>query len=128
MRRDAAATAPCWTVVGVVFGQFLVSFSWRTTVENDLICDRLMIEFNVGPVLLPCPENVLQAWGEAGGGDCCETTFIEGFIPDAAKKEALLFTEGRFPDDAKIHTLSYDIDDDDDDDEFQELEVKTVTK
>ncbi|AWP14725.1 putative synapse differentiation-inducing protein 1 [Scophthalmus maximus] len=88
----------------------------------QLLDPSALLPHQVGPVLLPCPENVLQAWGEAGGGDCCETTFIEGFIPDAAKKEALLFTEGRFPDDAKIHTLSYDIDDDDDDEEFQELE------
>ncbi|GAA6231357.1 synapse differentiation-inducing gene protein 1-like, partial [Lates japonicus] len=79
------------------------------------------------PGLLLCPENVLRAWGEAGGGDCCETTFIEGLGPDtspsASTKEALLFADGKFLDfsgeDAKIHTLSYDIDDDD---EFQELE------
>ncbi|XP_018544618.1 synapse differentiation-inducing gene protein 1-like [Lates calcarifer] len=79
------------------------------------------------PGLLLCPESVLRAWGEAGGGDCCETTFIEGLGPDASPststKEALLFTDGKFLDfsgeDAKIHTLSYDIDDDD---EFQELE------
>ncbi|XP_044069448.1 synapse differentiation-inducing gene protein 1 [Siniperca chuatsi] len=85
------------------------------------------------PGLLLCPESVLRAWGEAGGGDCCETTFIEGLGPDASSsaaassssstKEALLFADGKFLDfsgeDAKIHTLSYDIDDDD---EFQELE------
>uniref|UniRef100_A0A665X2P6 Synapse differentiation-inducing gene protein 1 n=1 Tax=Echeneis naucrates TaxID=173247 RepID=A0A665X2P6_ECHNA len=71
------------------------------------------------PSLLLCPESILRAWGEAGGSDCCETTFIDGFGPD----EALLFSDGKFLDfsgeDAKIHTLSYDIDDDD---EFQELE------
>ncbi|XP_023251437.1 synapse differentiation-inducing gene protein 1, partial [Seriola lalandi dorsalis] len=80
------------------------------------------------PGLLLCPESVLRAWGEAGGGDCCETTFIEGLGPEAAaaaasRKETLLFADGKFLDfsgeDAKIHTLSYDIDDDD---EFQELE------
>ncbi len=83
--------------------------------------------------LLLCPESVLRAWGEAGGGDCCETTFIEGLGPDASSsvaassstKEALLFADGKFLDfsgeDEKIHTLSYDIDDED---EFQELEVK----
>ncbi|XP_078017090.1 synapse differentiation-inducing gene protein 1 isoform X1 [Epinephelus lanceolatus] len=84
------------------------------------------------PGLLLCPESVLRAWGEAGGGDCCETTFIEGLGPDASSsasaasssmKEALLFADRKFLDfsgeDAKIHTLSYDIDDDD---EFQELE------
>uniref|UniRef100_A0A3P8TIX1 Synapse differentiation-inducing gene protein 1 n=1 Tax=Amphiprion percula TaxID=161767 RepID=A0A3P8TIX1_AMPPE len=78
--------------------------------------------------LLLCPEGVLRAWGEAGGGDCCETTFIEGLGPDsssapaASTKEVLLFADGKFlefsGDDAKVHTLSYDIDDD----EFQELE------
>ncbi|KAG7215255.1 hypothetical protein INR49_022651 [Caranx melampygus] len=80
------------------------------------------------PGLLLCPESILQAWGEARGGDCCETTFIEGLGPDASSagastKEALLFADGKFLDfsgeDAKIHTLSYDIDDED---EFQELE------
>ncbi|XP_060896474.1 synapse differentiation-inducing gene protein 1 [Labrus mixtus] len=88
--------------------------------------------YRPAPSLLLCPESVLRAWGEAGGGDCCETTFIEGLSPDASfsdaaaassTKEALLFADGRFMDysgeDAKIHTLSYDIDDDD---EFQELE------
>ncbi|XP_034464033.1 synapse differentiation-inducing gene protein 1 [Hippoglossus hippoglossus] len=81
------------------------------------------------PAFLPCLDGILQAWGEAGGGDCCETTFIEGLVPDASSscaataKEAMLFTEGRFlnfpRDNTKIHTLSYEIDDDD---EFQELE------
>ncbi|KAF3707866.1 Synapse differentiation-inducing gene protein 1 [Channa argus] len=84
------------------------------------------------PGLLLYPESLLRAWGEAGGGDCCETTFIEGLGPDATSsssstaattKEVLLFADGKFLDfsgeDAKIHTLSYDIDDDD---EFQELE------
>ncbi|XP_070697706.1 synapse differentiation-inducing gene protein 1 [Pempheris klunzingeri] len=85
------------------------------------------------PSLLLCPESVLRAWGETGAGDCCETTFIEGLSPDpsssslsaaasSSTKEALLFADGKFLDfsgeDAKIHTLSYDIDDD----EFQELE------
>ncbi|XP_054874238.1 synapse differentiation-inducing gene protein 1 isoform X2 [Amphiprion ocellaris] len=78
--------------------------------------------------LLLCPDGVLRAWGEAGGGDCCETTFIEGLGPDsssapaASTKEVLLFADGKFlefsGDKAKVHTLSYDIDDD----EFQELE------
>lgn len=83
------------------------------------------------PSLLLCPESVLRAWGEAGGGDCCETTFIEGLGPDgstsaaagSSAKEALLFADRKYldfsGDDAKIHTLSYDIDDDE---EFQELE------
>ncbi|XP_034537317.1 synapse differentiation-inducing gene protein 1 [Notolabrus celidotus] len=83
------------------------------------------------PSLLLCPESVLRTWGETGGGDCCETTFIEGLSPDASSssaaasstKEALLFGDGKFLDfsgeDSKIHTLSYDVDDEDD---FQELE------
>lgn len=85
------------------------------------------------PGLFLCPESVLQAWGEAGGGSWCETTFIEG--PDssssscsaaaASTMEELLFSDGKLldfsGDEAKIHTLSYDIDNDDDD--FQELEV-----
>uniref|UniRef100_A0A3Q3J741 Synapse differentiation-inducing gene protein 1 n=1 Tax=Monopterus albus TaxID=43700 RepID=A0A3Q3J741_MONAL len=76
------------------------------------------------PGLLLCPESVLRAWGEAGGGGCCETTFIEGLGPDTASS-VLLFADRKFLDlsgeDTKIHTLSYDIDDDD---EFQELEVR----
>uniref|UniRef100_A0A7N6C0M3 Synapse differentiation-inducing gene protein 1 n=1 Tax=Anabas testudineus TaxID=64144 RepID=A0A7N6C0M3_ANATE len=82
------------------------------------------------PGLLLCPDSVLRAWGETGGSDCCETTFIEGLGPDASSsaaaastKEVLLFADGKFldfsGDESKIHTLSYDIDDDDD---FQELE------
>ncbi|KAK2824732.1 hypothetical protein Q5P01_021907 [Channa striata] len=87
------------------------------------------------PGLLLYPDSVLRVWGEARGGDCCETTFIEGLGPDAASsssssaavatstKEVLLFADRKFlecsGDDTKIHTLSYDIDDDD---EFQELE------
>ena len=74
------------------------------------------------PGFFLCPESVLRAWGEGGGGDCCETTFIEG--PDASNtaKETLLLADGNFfcGDESKVHTLSYDIDDDDD---FQELEV-----
>ncbi|XP_040906066.1 synapse differentiation-inducing gene protein 1 [Toxotes jaculatrix] len=84
------------------------------------------------PGLLLCPESALRGWGEVGGGDCCETTFIEGLSPDTSSaarattstKEALLLADGKFldfsGDDTKIHTLSYEIDDDDD--EFQELE------
>lgn len=85
------------------------------------------------PGLLLCPESVLRVWGEVGGGDCCETTFIEGLGPDASSsvaaastKEVLLFSDGKFldfsGDESKIPTLSYDIDDDDD---FQELEVRS---
>lgn len=72
------------------------------------------------PGFFLCPESVLRAWGE--GGDCCETTFIEG--PDASNsaKETLLLADGNFlcGDESKVHTLSYDLDDDDD---FQEIEV-----
>ncbi|XP_055358448.1 synapse differentiation-inducing gene protein 1 isoform X2 [Betta splendens] len=82
------------------------------------------------------PSLFLRAWGEAGGGDCCETTFIEGLGPDVSSsagvssKEVMLFADGKLleisGDDSKIHTLSYDIDDDDD---FQELETnKAVSK
>ncbi|XP_076018810.1 synapse differentiation-inducing gene protein 1 [Genypterus blacodes] len=82
------------------------------------------------PSFILCSENVLRAWGEVGLTDCCETTFIEGLAPaDAsasagtAAKEALLFADGKYLDlsmeEARIQTLSYDMDDDD---EFQELE------
>ncbi|XP_036402038.1 synapse differentiation-inducing gene protein 1 [Megalops cyprinoides] len=70
------------------------------------------------PNLILCPESVFKAWGD---GDCCETTFIEDLSP--AAKEGLVFADGKFLDlsaeDAKIQTLSYDVDDED---EFQELE------
>uniref|UniRef100_A0A3B3S9Y9 Synapse differentiation-inducing gene protein 1 n=1 Tax=Paramormyrops kingsleyae TaxID=1676925 RepID=A0A3B3S9Y9_9TELE len=70
------------------------------------------------PNLILCSENMLKAWGD---GDCCETTFIEELTP--AAKEGLVFADGKFLDlsgeDAKIQTLSYDVDDEDD---FQELE------
>lgn len=91
------------------------------------------------PGLFLCPESVLQVWGEAGGGNCCETTFIEGPGPDSSSsscsaaapstKEELLFAGGKFldfsGDEAVIHTLSYDIDNDGND--FQELEVMIRT-
>lgn len=80
------------------------------------------------PNLILYPESVLRAWGE--GGDCCETTFIEEMTPassgSAVTKDRVLFTDSKLLDlsmeDAKIQTLSYDVDDDDD--EFQELEVR----
>lgn len=74
------------------------------------------------PGFFLCPESVLRAWGEGGGGDCCETTFIEGPGASNSAKETLLLADGSFlcGDEAKVHTLSYDVDDDDD---FQELEV-----
>uniref|UniRef100_A0A8C1LCQ9 Synapse differentiation-inducing gene protein 1 n=1 Tax=Cyprinus carpio TaxID=7962 RepID=A0A8C1LCQ9_CYPCA len=78
------------------------------------------------PNLLLYPESVLRAWGD--GGDCCETTFIEEMTPassgSAVTRDRLLFTDSKLlelsMEDAKIQTLSYDVDDDDD--EFQELE------
>lgn len=74
------------------------------------------------PGFFLCPESVLRAWGEGGGGDCCETTFIEGPGASNSAKETLLLADGSLfcGDESKVHTLSYDIDDDDD---FQELEV-----
>lgn len=85
------------------------------------------------PGLLLYPDGILQVLGEAGGGDCCETTFIEGHAHDSSPsvaacstKEVLLFADGKFlefsGEEARIHTLSYDIDDEDD---FQELEVRS---
>lgn len=79
------------------------------------------------PNLILYPEGVLRAWGE--GGDCCETTFIEDMAQAPATatitKDGIVFTDSKFldlsMDDAKIQTLSYDMDDDD---EFQELEVR----
>ncbi|XP_051945822.1 synapse differentiation-inducing gene protein 1-like [Xyrauchen texanus] len=79
------------------------------------------------PNLILYPESMLRAWGE--GGDCCETTFIEDMTPassgTAIAKDGFLFTDSKLLDlsmeDAKIQTLSYDVDDDDDD-EFPELE------
>ncbi|XP_028845123.1 synapse differentiation-inducing gene protein 1 [Denticeps clupeoides] len=80
------------------------------------------------PNLILYSENMLRAWGEGGiGGDCCETTFIEDLTPTSSAatvtKDGLMFADGKFLDlsaeDAKIQTLSYDVDDDDD---FQELE------
>uniref|UniRef100_A0A1A7WW25 Synapse differentiation inducing 1 n=1 Tax=Iconisemion striatum TaxID=60296 RepID=A0A1A7WW25_9TELE len=85
-----------------------------------------------GPGLYLCPNSILRTWGEAGVGDCCETTFIEGHCPDASPstKEVLLFADGKFlefcGEDTKIPTLSYEIDDEED---FQELETnKAVSK
>lgn len=80
---------------------------------------------------LLCPDSILHVWGEAGGGDFCETTFIEGHGPDifsSSAKEVLLFADGKFlefsGEDTRIPTLSYDIDDDD----FQEVEVSSGNK
>ncbi|KAM7393482.1 hypothetical protein PAMP_020348 [Pampus punctatissimus] len=76
-------------------------------------------------------ESILRALGEAGVSHCF--TFTEGLGPDgcsssaaaaaaATTKEMLLLADGKFlnfsGEDAKIHTLSYDINDDN---KFQEL-------
>ncbi|KAL0964326.1 hypothetical protein UPYG_G00322270 [Umbra pygmaea] len=77
------------------------------------------------PNLILYSENMLRAWGDGGVGDCCETTFIEDLASGSsvASKDALMYADGKFLDlsveDAKIQTLSYDIEDDE---EFQELE------
>lgn len=85
-----------------------------------------------GHGFLLCPDSILHLWGEAGGGDCCETTFIEGHGPDvfsSSTKEVLLFADGKFlefsGEDTRIPTLSYDIEDDND---FQEVEVRRGSK
>ncbi|XP_055026140.2 synapse differentiation-inducing gene protein 1 isoform X1 [Misgurnus anguillicaudatus] len=76
------------------------------------------------PNLILYPESMLRAWGE--GGDCCETTFIEEMTPanSGSAKDGIVFTDTRLLDlsmeDAKVQTLSCDVDDDDDD--FQEFE------
>ncbi|XP_062851092.1 synapse differentiation-inducing gene protein 1 [Trichomycterus rosablanca] len=76
------------------------------------------------PNLILYPEGVLRVCGE--GVDCCETTFIEDMASSnsgtAVTKDGLMLTDNKFlsVEDAKIHTLSYDVDDEDDD--FQELE------
>uniref|UniRef100_A0A3Q2ZGG7 Synapse differentiation-inducing gene protein 1 n=1 Tax=Kryptolebias marmoratus TaxID=37003 RepID=A0A3Q2ZGG7_KRYMA len=93
-----------------------------------LLPHHVVPESTLGPGsgLLLYPDSVLQVWGEAGGGDCCETTFIEGHgleVFSSSTKEVLLFSDGKFlefsGEDGKIPSLSYNIDDDDD---FQELE------
>lgn len=97
----------------------------RTLLPHHVITEPTL---RPGPGLLLCPDSILQVWGEAGGGDCCETTFIEGHSPDvfsSSTKEVLLFADGKFlefsGEDTKVPTLSCDIDDDD----FQELEVSS---
>ncbi|XP_006638748.2 synapse differentiation-inducing gene protein 1 isoform X2 [Lepisosteus oculatus] len=78
------------------------------------------VDSHYRPNIILYSENMLKSWSESMGTECCETTFIEDLSPTT---DGLVFTEGKFLDlsaeDAKIQTLSYDIDDDD---EFQELE------
>ncbi|KAM4729504.1 synapse differentiation-inducing gene protein 1 isoform 1-T2 [Anableps anableps] len=85
--------------------------------------------------LLPhqaAPEPLLRVWGEGGGRDCCETTFIESPAPSSSSssaaagcssQEVLRLPHGKLLElsggEAKISSLSYEIDEDD---EFQELE------
>ncbi|MGH0128420.1 UNVERIFIED_CONTAM: hypothetical protein FKN15_058314 [Acipenser sinensis] len=72
------------------------------------------------PNIILYSENVLKSWSESVSTDCCETTFIEDMSPT---KEGLGYSDGKFmhlsTQDAKIQTLSYDVEEED---EFQELE------
>ncbi|XP_069786506.1 synapse differentiation-inducing gene protein 1-like [Narcine bancroftii] len=72
------------------------------------------------PNIFMYSDSMLRPWGENSNSDCCETTFIESKSPI---KDGLDYGEGQFiglaAAEAKLHTLSYDVDDDD---EFQELE------
>ncbi|MGH0128419.1 UNVERIFIED_CONTAM: hypothetical protein FKN15_058313 [Acipenser sinensis] len=74
------------------------------------------------PNIILYSENVLKSWSESVSTDCCETTFIEDMSPT---KEGLGYSDGKFmhlsTQDAKIQTLSYDVEEED---EFQELEVR----
>ncbi|XP_008072561.1 synapse differentiation-inducing gene protein 1 [Carlito syrichta] len=69
------------------------------------------VESHYRPNLILYSEGVLRPWGDSVAADCCETTFIEDRSPT---KDSL-----EFPDDIKIHTLSYDVEEEE---EFQELE------
>ncbi|MBV95904.1 Synapse differentiation-inducing gene protein 1, partial [Eschrichtius robustus] len=73
------------------------------------------------PNIILYSEGVLHPWGDSVAADCCETTFIEDRSP---AKESLEYPDGKFldlsPEDIKIHTLSYDVEEEEE--EFQELE------
>lgn len=73
------------------------------------------------PNIILYSEGVLHPWGDSVAADCCETTFIEDRSP---AKESLEYPDGKFldlsPEDIKIHTLSYDVEEEG----FQELEVR----
>eukprot|EP00069_Balaena_mysticetus_P015498 bmy_22536T0 len=75
------------------------------------------------PNIILYSEGVLHPWGDSVAADCCETTFIEDRSPS---KESLEYPDGKFldlsPEDIKIHTLSYDVEEEEE--EFQELEVR----
>ncbi|XP_043458955.1 synapse differentiation-inducing gene protein 1 isoform X2 [Prionailurus bengalensis] len=78
------------------------------------------VESHFRPNIILYSEGVLRSWGDGVAADCCETTFIEDRSPT---KESLEYPDGKFidlsPDDIKIHTLSYDVEEEE---EFQELE------
>lgn len=78
------------------------------------------VESRYRPNLILYSESVLRPWGDGMAADCCETTFIEDRSPT---KESLEYPDGKFidlsPEDIKIHTLSYDVEEEE---EFQELE------
>ncbi|XP_023107290.1 synapse differentiation-inducing gene protein 1 isoform X3 [Leopardus geoffroyi] len=85
------------------------------------------VESHFRPNIILYSEGVLRSWGDGVAADCCETTFIEDRSPT---KESLEYPDGKFidlsPDDIKIHTLSYDVEEEE---EFQELETnKAVAK
>ncbi|XP_060048508.1 synapse differentiation-inducing gene protein 1 isoform X2 [Erinaceus europaeus] len=73
------------------------------------------------PNIILYSEGMLRSWGEGGGPDCCETTFIEDRSP---ARDSLDYPDSKFldlsADDIKIHTLSYDVEEEEE--EFQELE------
>ncbi|XP_010623909.1 synapse differentiation-inducing gene protein 1 isoform X1 [Fukomys damarensis] len=77
------------------------------------------VESRYRPNLILYSEGVLRSWGDGVATDCCETTFIEDRSPT---KDSLEYPDGKFldlsPDDIKIHTLSYDVEEE----ELQELE------
>ncbi|KAK5854442.1 hypothetical protein PBY51_015510 [Eleginops maclovinus] len=95
--------------------------------QNGVVNSRL--EFGFPPqilnpsALLPhqagSPGLLLKAWGEEVGGDCCETTFIEGLAADASSnREALMFLDIS-GEDVRIQSLANDVEEDE---ELQELE------
>ncbi|EHB09570.1 Transmembrane protein 90B [Heterocephalus glaber] len=77
------------------------------------------VESRYRPNLILYSEGMLRSWGDGVATDCCETTFIEDRSPT---KDSLEYPDGKFldlsPDDIKIHTLSYDVEEE----ELQELE------
>ncbi|NXH13291.1 SYNG1 protein, partial [Bucco capensis] len=78
------------------------------------------VESHYRPNLLLYSDTVLRSWGDSVAAECCETTFIEELSPsrDTLDCPATKFID-LAPEDIKIHTLSYDVDEEED---FQELE------